>query len=122
MKSKEEEDPAMDDPWVSGILIEKAGDMPISYFQISSNWSPGNLKGGQPKFEDLDNPGNLPEFCFWSAFSKKGEYEGHKMPTDVKPLPLNMKRSSFQSPICPTYLPPQTVQGICRTYIDHGWA
>eukprot|EP00957_Ditylum_brightwellii_P194504 14814583-Ditylum_brightwellii.AAC.1 len=25
-----------------------------------------------------------------------------------------------QSPICPTYLPPQTV--LCRTYIDHGWA
>eukprot|EP00957_Ditylum_brightwellii_P130975 9990395-Ditylum_brightwellii.AAC.1 len=27
-----------------------------------------------------------------------------------------------QSPICPTYLPPQTVLGLCRTYIDHGWA
>eukprot|EP00957_Ditylum_brightwellii_P064645 4906228-Ditylum_brightwellii.AAC.1 len=24
--------------------------------------------------------------------------------------------------ICPTYLPPQTVLGKCRTYIDHGWA
>ena len=26
------------------------------------------------------------------------------------------------SPICPTYLPPQTVLGLCKTYIDHGWA
>eukprot|EP00957_Ditylum_brightwellii_P116117 8857536-Ditylum_brightwellii.AAC.1 len=24
--------------------------------------------------------------------------------------------------ICPTYLPPHTVLGLCRTYIDHGWA
>eukprot|EP00957_Ditylum_brightwellii_P137064 10450997-Ditylum_brightwellii.AAC.1 len=25
-------------------------------------------------------------------------------------------------PICPTYLPPQTVLGLCRTYKDHDWA
>eukprot|EP00957_Ditylum_brightwellii_P153230 11662819-Ditylum_brightwellii.AAC.1 len=25
-----------------------------------------------------------------------------------------------QSPICPTYLPTQTVLGLCRAYIDHG--
>eukprot|EP00957_Ditylum_brightwellii_P196733 14989564-Ditylum_brightwellii.AAC.1 len=24
--------------------------------------------------------------------------------------------------ICPTYLPPPTVLGSCRIYIDHGWA
>eukprot|EP00957_Ditylum_brightwellii_P199679 15222058-Ditylum_brightwellii.AAC.1 len=26
-----------------------------------------------------------------------------------------------QSLICPTYLPHQSVLGLCRTYIDHGW-
>eukprot|EP00957_Ditylum_brightwellii_P180493 13749134-Ditylum_brightwellii.AAC.1 len=30
--------------------------------------------------------------------------------------------TTAQFPICPTYLPPQTVPGPCRIYIDHGWA
>ena len=29
---------------------------------------------------------------------------------------------SIQLTICPTYLPHQTVLGLCRTYIDHVWA
>jgi hypothetical protein len=33
----------------------------------------------------------------------------------------NVKETN-QSPIYPTYLPTQTVLGLCRTYIDHGWA
>eukprot|EP00957_Ditylum_brightwellii_P045629 3462200-Ditylum_brightwellii.AAC.1 len=27
-----------------------------------------------------------------------------------------------QLAIYPTYLPPETVLGLCRTYIDYGWA
>eukprot|EP00957_Ditylum_brightwellii_P018750 1408858-Ditylum_brightwellii.AAC.1 len=29
--------------------------------------------------------------------------------------------STSQSHVCPTYLPTQTVLGLCRTYIDHNW-
>eukprot|EP00957_Ditylum_brightwellii_P136694 10424334-Ditylum_brightwellii.AAC.1 len=31
-------------------------------------------------------------------------------------------KTKGKSPICPTYLPPHTVLGLCRAYIDHGWA
>eukprot|EP00957_Ditylum_brightwellii_P142395 10849085-Ditylum_brightwellii.AAC.1 len=74
-KYKEEEEAAMDDPWANVILIEKSGNTSISCFQITSDWSPGDVKEGQPK----------------PTFNKKGEYEGHNLCTDIKSITINNK-------------------------------
>eukprot|EP00957_Ditylum_brightwellii_P143172 10908824-Ditylum_brightwellii.AAC.1 len=49
-KFKGEEEAAMDDPWINGVLIEKA---------------------------DVDSPGNWPEFCYRPTFNEKGGYDRH---------------------------------------------
>eukprot|EP00957_Ditylum_brightwellii_P031816 2412466-Ditylum_brightwellii.AAC.1 len=40
----------------------------------------------------------------------------------IKTYWLKLGTIGYKSPIYPTYLPPQTVLGLCRTYVDHGWA
>eukprot|EP00957_Ditylum_brightwellii_P204564 15339824-Ditylum_brightwellii.AAC.1 len=84
-KFKEEEEAAIDDPWVNDVLIEKAGDMPIPQFQIPSDWNPSDLKEKQPPFPDVDNPGNWPELCYRPTFNKKGKYDRHKLPMGANP-------------------------------------
>eukprot|EP00957_Ditylum_brightwellii_P198894 15159706-Ditylum_brightwellii.AAC.1 len=55
-KFKEDEEAAMDDPWVNGVLVEKMGDTKINQFTIPDQWKPPTVKADQPKFTELDNP------------------------------------------------------------------
>eukprot|EP00957_Ditylum_brightwellii_P149941 11419117-Ditylum_brightwellii.AAC.1 len=67
-KFKEDEVAAMDDPWVNGVLVEKAGEASIKRFTIPDQWEPSTVKGSQPNFTELDNPGDWPEFLLSSEF------------------------------------------------------
>eukprot|EP00957_Ditylum_brightwellii_P077141 5862664-Ditylum_brightwellii.AAC.1 len=49
---KEEDDDVADDPWGNGMLIEKAGDMPITHFQIPEDWKPKKEKAAEPDFKE----------------------------------------------------------------------
>ena len=50
---------------------------------------------GEPKFEDVDNPGNWPQYCFRPKFKKgtakgaKPKYTHHQLPTGAVPVPKN---------------------------------
>ena len=47
---------------------------------------------GEPKFEDLDNPGQWPQYCFWPVFngrSSSTRYKYHALPTGAMPVPKN---------------------------------
>eukprot|EP00957_Ditylum_brightwellii_P158060 12031725-Ditylum_brightwellii.AAC.1 len=55
LEFKEDEEAAMDDPWVNRLLIEKVGDTKIKQFTIPDEWTPP-VKPGQPNFTELDNP------------------------------------------------------------------
>jgi hypothetical protein len=45
-KFKEDEEAAMDDPWVNGVLVEKVGEISIKQFTIPDQWEPPTVKGG----------------------------------------------------------------------------
>eukprot|EP00957_Ditylum_brightwellii_P135093 10300112-Ditylum_brightwellii.AAC.1 len=59
---KEEDNAVADDLWENGVLIKKAGDTPITRFQIPEDWK---------RFKDVDNPGAWPEFCYKASFNPK---------------------------------------------------
>eukprot|EP00957_Ditylum_brightwellii_P007865 595349-Ditylum_brightwellii.AAC.1 len=61
-KSKEDEKAAMDDAWVNGVLVKKAGDTKINQFTIPDQWELSTVKAGQPNFTELDNSDDWPEF------------------------------------------------------------
>eukprot|EP00957_Ditylum_brightwellii_P000921 74087-Ditylum_brightwellii.AAC.1 len=86
---KEEDDAVADDPWGNGVSIEKAGDTPITHFQIPEDWKPNKKKASEPDFEHVDNPGAWPEFCYKPSFKPKVEYICHKTQTGATPVPLN---------------------------------
>eukprot|EP00957_Ditylum_brightwellii_P179370 13664579-Ditylum_brightwellii.AAC.1 len=69
-KFKEDEEAAMDDPWVHGVLAKKAGETNIKQFTIPDQWEPPAVKGGQPNFTELDSTGDWPEFCYCLSFKK----------------------------------------------------
>ena len=55
-----------------------------------------NAGRNEPKFEDVDNPGNWPNYCFRPEFqgnnrSRSSKYKHHQLPTGVMPHP---KRAS----------------------------
>ena len=48
----------------------------------------------EPKFEDIDNPGSWPQYCYCPVFngrSNSGQYKHHALPTGAMPLPKNDK-------------------------------
>eukprot|EP00957_Ditylum_brightwellii_P016499 1239966-Ditylum_brightwellii.AAC.1 len=68
---KEEDDAVADDQGENGLLIEKAGDTPITCFQIPEDWKPNKKKASEPNFEHVDNPGAWLEFCYKPSFNPK---------------------------------------------------
>eukprot|EP00957_Ditylum_brightwellii_P022137 1669880-Ditylum_brightwellii.AAC.1 len=78
---KEDEEAAMDDPWVNEVLVKK----------------PPTAKAGQPNFTELDNPGDWSEFCYCPNFEKDGMYKGHKLPTGATPVPISNRKQMMNS-------------------------
>lgn len=48
-----------------------------------------NTIAGEPKFEDIDNPGKWPSFTFRAKYDKKKAYKYHALPTGATPVPKN---------------------------------
>ena len=67
-------------------MFEKAGDPAIKQFKIPDDWMPPPLKSGEKKFEDVENPGKWPWFCYLPEF-KRNYYIGHQLPTRAIPVP-----------------------------------
>lgn len=47
---------------------------------------------GEPKFEDVDNPGSWPQYCYRPVFngrSNTAKYKHHALPTGAIPVPKN---------------------------------
>ena len=47
---------------------------------------------GEPKFEDVDNPGKWPRYCYRPIFSGRlstAKYKHHSLPTGAMPVPKN---------------------------------
>jgi hypothetical protein len=48
---------------------------------------------GEPKFEEVDNPGKWPQFCFTPKFKMEGrkavQYLHHALPSGCTPVPLD---------------------------------
>eukprot|EP00957_Ditylum_brightwellii_P114070 8697214-Ditylum_brightwellii.AAC.1 len=84
---KEEDDAVADNPWENGVLIEKAGDMPITCFLIPDIWKHNKKKAAEPDFKDVGKPGEWPKFCYKDSFNLKGEYICQKTPTSATPVP-----------------------------------
>ena len=70
----------MDDMWSNSLMIEKVGDPTISQFNIPDYWTPPHENIKQTKFEDVENPGNVPPYFYCPLF-KKNDYLWHKLPT-----------------------------------------
>jgi hypothetical protein len=51
-------------------------------------------KRGEPKFEDVDNPGNWPRYCYRPEFAsraKTSKYKRFSLPTGAEPVPKNIE-------------------------------
>ncbi|KAG7349515.1 hypothetical protein IV203_012112 [Nitzschia inconspicua] len=46
-------------------------------------------ENGEPKWEELDNPGDWSRYCFNPSFNKSGSYISHSLPTGAVPIPLD---------------------------------
>jgi hypothetical protein len=59
----------------------------------SDDWNPTiNVNRGEPRFEDVDNPGKWSNFTFRPMFEPKGgKYICHSMPAGAVPVPMNAK-------------------------------
>ncbi len=57
------------------------------------DWNPTiNVNRGEPRFEDVDNPGEWSNFTFRPMFEPKGgKYICHSMPAGAVPVPINAK-------------------------------
>jgi len=57
------------------------------------DWNPTiHVDCGEPRFEDVDNPGKWSNFTFRPTFEPKGgKYIGHSMPAGAVPVPIHAK-------------------------------
>ena len=62
------------DPGAGGGLGLEKNPYELSYHKPDPEWRPPARKRGEPAFEDVDNPGNWPPFCYQSKFNKQGKY------------------------------------------------
>ena len=49
---------------------------------------------GEPKWNNVDNPGDWPQYCFAPVFTdrkKNSKYLHHALPTGARPVPKNKK-------------------------------
>ena len=64
----------------------------INIYQAPANWSRERYcDRGEPDFEDVDNPGEWPSFCFRPKFTKDKKYIRHSLPTGAMAVPINKK-------------------------------
>jgi hypothetical protein len=49
---------------------------------------PVKTEKGEPKWEEVDNPGDWSRYCFTPSFNKSGTYISHSLPTGAVPVPL----------------------------------
>ena len=69
----------------------------VNIYKPPADWTIPKRKEerNEPKFEDVDNPGKWPQYCFRPKFVKgpgagsKPEYSHHQLPTGAVPLPKN---------------------------------
>ncbi|KAG7337431.1 hypothetical protein IV203_034509 [Nitzschia inconspicua] len=59
--------------------------------QPPSDYVPPAVKTekGEPKWEELNNPGDWSRYCFNPSFNKSGSYISHSLPTGALPAPLD---------------------------------
>ena len=84
VKIKKEKDQTV--PWCHGAPI---GWKPPG---VPDDWAakPQNEKKGEPKFEDVDNPGDWPRYVHAPKFKKTGgTHVNHSLPTGTVPVPVN---------------------------------
>ena len=53
------------------------------------DWQPKPLKGNEPAFSSVDNPGGWDPYIFTSHFKNKAKtnYTHHQLPTGARPVP-----------------------------------
>ena len=69
----------------------------VKYHTVPPDWKPANRKDEkEPPFDQVDNPGNWPEFCFKPHYKTKGkgknikyEYTHHALPSGAQPVPVD---------------------------------
>ncbi len=75
-----------------------AGSLPkdVKIYKPPSDWRVPMTQHerDEPMFEDVDNPGNWPQYCFRPRFkgagtSRKTKYLQHSLPTGAVPVPIN---------------------------------
>jgi len=68
----------------------------VRIYKPPSDWTipMTRVDRNEPKFEDVDNPGDWPQYCFRTKFVKKTgsdniTYSHHQLPTKAVPVPMN---------------------------------
>ena len=69
------------------LVLQVGLDENVEIKQIPDDYVPPNRKPGQPEFNDVDNPGDWPEYVFRPKFNKKKEYQGHFLPAGATTVP-----------------------------------
>ena len=75
------------------LITNDAAPKHVNIYQAPSDWSPKQpfYDRGEPDFEDVDNPGEWPSFCFRPKFKDHKKYIRHALPTGAMPVPINEK-------------------------------
>ena len=84
----------MTDGNVTNLQLEDAMMSDVKIASPPPDWTAPSAQEsrGEPKFEDLDNPGLWPQYCFRPVFSGRtstSKYKHHALPTGAMPLPKN---------------------------------
>ena len=84
----------MTDGNVTNLQLEDAMMSDVKIATPPPDWTAPTAQEarGEPKFEDLDNPGLWPQYCFRPVFSGRtstSKYKHHALPTGAMPVPKN---------------------------------
>ena len=79
---------------VTSIQLEDDVQSEVKIASPPPDWKPPTAQEsrGEPKFEELDNPGSWPQYCFRPVFngrSSSTKYRHHALPTGAIPVPKN---------------------------------
>ena len=78
---------------VSKVEIERdLGARNVRITQPPKDWTPpvAQLARGEPTFDEIDNPGGWPQYCYRPVFNgqaKTTKYKHHSLPTGAMPVP-----------------------------------
>lgn len=77
----------------NGVVVDLTEDFDKKVTKPPENWSaPPKKDKKEPDFNEIDNPGNWPEYIFRPVYSKvrnKVKYIGHALPTGCMPCPVD---------------------------------